>query len=328
MSSVETNAAAPSPSRKRLPSLDSLRGIALIAMASYHFAWDLELFGYLEPGASTSGWLRIYARAIASSFLFLAGFSLVLAHYPQLNLVSFAKRLGVILAAALMITAATYVAVPDAFIFFGILHAIALGSVIGLLFLRVPPILTLVVAAAMVAAPSFFRSSVFDMPLLWFVGLSETLPRSNDYVPILPWAGALLAGVAVARLMAAHNGYAWLARLPDGPAWLQWGGRHSLTVYIIHQPILIAMIYLASFVIPPPPPDLAGNYLRSCQPACEAAGSSVNFCLAYCGCTLNELQQQSLLQPLQSGAILPGDDQRLQSIAEVCSAAANDGSWP
>ncbi|QLF71418.1 DUF1624 domain-containing protein [Peteryoungia desertarenae] len=326
MSSVEPRTAASPPIRKRLPSLDSLRGIALIAMATYHFAWDLEMFGYLEPGTSTSGWLRIYARAIASSFLFLAGFSLVLAHYPQLNLKNFGRRLGVILAAALVITAATYIAVPDAFIFFGILHAIALGSIIGLLFLKVPPVLTLVVAAAMVALPTFYRSVIFDMPILWFVGLSETLPRSNDYVPILPWAGALLAGVAVARLMAAQNGYAWLARLPDGPAWLQWGGRHSLTVYIIHQPILIAVIYLASFVIPPPSPDLSGNYLKNCQPACEAGGSSVNFCLAYCGCTLGELQQQSLLEPLQSGAILPGDDQRLQSIAEVCSAAASDGS--
>ncbi len=61
------------PGRPRLPALDALRGLALIAMASYHFSWDLEFFGYLEPGTSTQGFLRIYARGIASTFLFLAG---------------------------------------------------------------------------------------------------------------------------------------------------------------------------------------------------------------------------------------------------------------
>lgn len=322
MSSAENEAATPTHARKRLPALDSLRGLALIAMATYHFTWDLEMFGYLEPGTSTEGLLRLYARAIASSFLFLAGFSLVLAHYPALKLGAFAKRLGLILAAALVITAATYVIVPDAFIFFGILHAIALGSVLGLLFLRVPPLLTLCVAAAIIAAPSFLRSSVFDTPLLWFVGLSETLPRSNDYVPLLPWAGALLSGIAVARLMADRDSYHWLASLPAGPAWLRWGGRHSLTVYIIHQPILVALIYLGSFVVPPPAPDLVGSYLNSCQPSCEAGGSTAAFCQAFCACTLNELQRQDLLQPLQSGTILPDDDLRIESLAQVCSAAS------
>ena len=80
--------------RPRLLALDAARGLALIAMASYHFSWDLEFFGYLAPGTSTQGFLRIYARMIASSFLFLAGFSLVLAQYPKLRLQPFLRRLG------------------------------------------------------------------------------------------------------------------------------------------------------------------------------------------------------------------------------------------
>ena len=73
-------------------------------MATYHFSWDLEFFGYLAPGTSTQGFLRIYARLIASSFLFLAGFSLVLAHYPKIRFAPFLRRLGVIVAAAAVIT--------------------------------------------------------------------------------------------------------------------------------------------------------------------------------------------------------------------------------
>ena len=62
----------------RIGFLDTWRGIALIAMASYHFTWDLAMFGYIPPETPTEGLWRLYARAIASSFLFLAGFSLFL----------------------------------------------------------------------------------------------------------------------------------------------------------------------------------------------------------------------------------------------------------
>lgn len=99
--------------RPRLLSLDAARGLALIAMATYHFSWDLEFFGHLAPGASTQGFLRIYARLIASSFLFLAGFSLVLAHYPKIRFAPFMRRLGVIVAAAAVISVATYWFTPD-----------------------------------------------------------------------------------------------------------------------------------------------------------------------------------------------------------------------
>ena len=243
------------PSRPRLPALDAARGLALIAMATYHFSWDLEFFGYLAPGSSTQGFLRIYARLIASSFLFLAGFSLVLAQYPTLRLQPFLRRLGVIIAAAAAISVATYWFTPDSWIFFGILHAIAVSSVIGLLFLKAPLIVTLVAAAVAFTLPAVLRSPSFDAPYFWFLGLSETLPRSNDYVPLLPWIGALLTGIALARFLIDRGRLDWIARLPAGPHWLRWGGRHSLTVYLLHQPVLIAGLFLASYVIPPPAVD-------------------------------------------------------------------------
>ena len=54
----------------RIDGLDVARGVALIAMASYHFSWDLELFGYLTPGTASSGFLKLYARIIASRFVY------------------------------------------------------------------------------------------------------------------------------------------------------------------------------------------------------------------------------------------------------------------
>ena len=122
----------------RIGLLDTLRGIALLAMASYHGTWDFEFFGYLQPGTAETGLLKIYARVIASTFLFMAGFSLVLANMPAIRWPSYGKRLGMIVAAAIAISIVTFVGMPDEWIFFGILHCIAAASLIGLLFLRLP----------------------------------------------------------------------------------------------------------------------------------------------------------------------------------------------
>jgi hypothetical protein len=96
MSDAPANATV-TQGKGRIGALDTLRGIALIAMASYHFTWDLEMFGYLDPGTATQGWWRLYARAIASSFLFLAGFSLYLAHRRGVHWPSFGKRFAMVL---------------------------------------------------------------------------------------------------------------------------------------------------------------------------------------------------------------------------------------
>ncbi|PLK71250.1 hypothetical protein C0V73_11670 [Rhizobium sp. TH135] len=305
--------------RPRLLALDAARGLALIAMASYHFSWDLEFFGYLAPGTSTQGFLRIYARMIASSFLFLAGFSLVLAQYPTLRLQPFLRRLGTIVIAAAAISVATFWFTPDSWIFFGILHAIALSSLIGLLFLKLPPLVTLLAAVVAFALSAYLRSPSFDAPWFWFLGLSETLPRSNDYVPLLPWIGALLTGIAVARFLVDGDRLGWIDRLPAGPRWLRWGGRHSLTVYLLHQPVLIAGLYLASFVIPPPAVDPVAQYIGSCEASCLEQGNEAGLCQRFCACTLERLQAENLFSPLQSGAILPEQDQRIQTLADDCT---------
>jgi len=124
--------------KSRIELIDAARGGALIAMAIYHFAWDLEFFGYAAQGMTAVGGWRLFARSIASSFLFLVGFSLLLAHVRGVRWQSFWWRMVQVGGAAAAITLVTYFATPDAFIFFGILHHIALASLVGLVFLRLP----------------------------------------------------------------------------------------------------------------------------------------------------------------------------------------------
>ena len=310
----------------RIGVLDTLRGIALIAMASYHFGWDLEFFGYLDPGAASHGLMRIYARGIASSFLLLVGVSLVLAHYPSIRWRSFWRRLATVVVAAVAITIATWFFTPDAFIFFGILHCIAAASLVGLAFLRLPWIVTLVVGAAAILLPFYVRSPVFDVPYLKWVGLSTVLTRSNDYVPMLPWAGVVLVGIACGRAMLALGLQHRLANVPAGPRILRFVGRHSLAFYLLHQPVLIALVYAMSMAVPPAARDPQQDYLASCHASCVQQGNDATLCTQFCACTLDRLQNEKLFAPLQSGAIQAGQNADITRIAKECTASSFPGN--
>jgi len=310
------------PKHSRIVAIDILRGIALIAMASYHFTWDLENFGYTTPGLTAVGWWKLYARCIASTFLFLVGVSLFLAHGRQIRWPNFWKRFGMVAAAAIAISAVTYIATPDGFIFFGILHEIALASLLGLAFLQLPALLTAIVAAAVIAAPYYLRSEFFDHPALWWVGLSATNPRSNDYVPLFPWFGAALAGIAVVKFASASGLLARLGSLIPG----RWSnpfvfiGRHSLAFYLIHQPLLFGSVWLLSQVMPAPPQDRDAGFLKACQASCEQQ-QDTKFCSSYCGCMLDTLKGEGSLDKLYSNDQTSIWKSHLADLASTCTAA-------
>ena len=155
---------------RRIVGLDIGRSVALLAMASYHFCYDLEAFGYLPPGTMVSGWGAIFARAIAASFLFLVGIGLYLAHGRGIRWRPFWGRFAQIGAAAALITLATWYVQGQRFIFFGILHSIALSSLIGLAFLRLPALLTLIIAAGVWLAPRYLAQGAFDGAVIFIAG--------------------------------------------------------------------------------------------------------------------------------------------------------------
>jgi uncharacterized membrane protein len=333
MTVIDGNVAGDSAETRRLPRIpliDQLRGIALIAMAVYHFTWDLSFFGYIAPETATTGGWRLFARVIAGSFLFLVGFSLVLGHVQGFRPRAFLIRLGKLGLAAALISVATWFAFPQTFIFFGILHAIAAASLLGLLFVRLPVVVTLLMAAAAVAAPLYLRAAIFDHPALWWVGLSVNIPRSNDYVPLLPWFAPVLLGIALARLFVASPLPERLAGF--GAATKTWwktllekAGRHSLAIYLIHQPLLIALVYVASLVVPAPAADPAVEYTRSCASACGSERDGA-FCQRFCGCTLDRLAEQNLFSDLNRGAIDVTKDERIAAISSQCTADAEENA--
>lgn len=317
----------PSPSANRLQqparrieAIDAARGIALLAMVSYHFTWDLEFFGYAPPGLTAFGGWKIYARGIASSFLFLVGVSLMLAHGDGVRWRGFGKRLAMIVAAAAAITIATWFATPGSFIFFGILHHIALASVLGLAFLRFPAWALALTAILVAAAPHYARLPAFDHPALWWLGLSTVSPRSNDYVPLFPWFAAVLAGMAAVRL-ARHFGL--LARLggelPQRTARpLVKIGQHSLAFYLVHQPVLVACVWLFAQIWPAPAQDPRAGFLHSCESHCHESRDQT-FCTAYCACMFDAVQNEDTLDKVMRGEQTAELSSRLGELASTCT---------
>lgn len=313
----------PAKRKPRLEAIDLARGLALAAMAIYHFAWDLEFFGYAPPGMiAETGW-KLFARTIATSFLFLVGVSLFLAHGRGLRLKPFLRRLAMVVIAAASITLVTYIVVPGGFIFFGILHQIALASVLGLFFLRLPATITLILAALMIAAPHFARHAIFNHPALWWVGLSTVNPSSNDYVPLFPWFACVLAGIATAR-MANNAGLFSRMATRNMPAWttpLQFAGRHSLAVYLIHQPVLIGSLWLVAQFFPAAAQSPVVQFTRACVVQCEASYGAA-FCRQYCDCVVEGLMQEDRFNEIYAGTPSSATSLRLQEIVSMCTFEA------
>lgn len=305
----------------RIAALDVARGVALVCMAIFHGAWDVAFLQLVrfDPGASI-GWI-VFARAIAGSFLMLVGISLVLATRNGFRLRPYLKRLAMIVAAAALVSVATYFVLPEGWIFFGILHQIALASVLGLAFLRLPPRGLFLAAVAVFALPFFLRDAVFSHPSLWWVGLAPKPPASFDYVPVFPWFGVVLFGMAVAKLGVALGWdkrlASWQPRFAPG-RWLAFGGRHSLAVYLIHQPLLYAFFFGLAAVFAP---NAAENAARAdCAERCVAVGKSAADCQTYCGCVFGDLKEKQLMASFLARTLNENQTLRLQESIAVCSA--------
>jgi uncharacterized membrane protein len=244
--------ARPAAASRRLAALDAVRGIALVTMAIYHFAFDLSTFGLIDTDVATDlGW-KLLARATAGTFLLVVGVNLVLATRRGLKPWPFLRRLALIAASAALVSLVTWLAEPGTFVYFGILHAIAVSSVLAIPFLRLPAWINAVVGAVIVVLGNTAAFLALDSPWLVWIGMAAFIPPTVDYVPIFPWFGVVLLGLAAGRLLAERGSDTAFARwVPEsGPARLAvLAGRWSLLIYLVHQPLLYAILYAAMAVM-------------------------------------------------------------------------------
>lgn len=230
----------------RLAIIDLARGAGIVGMVIYHLGWDFYFFGLSSVDVTSNlAWI-IFARVVAGTFLLLVGIGLVLAHGDRIRWWPFLRRLAVIGAAAVVVSAATYLLFPQQFVYFGILHAVVVMSVLSLPFLVAPVPVVFLAAAFMATLPMLLRSDTLDMRFLAWIGFAEDPPPSVDFVPVLPWFSLTLLGIAGARLALRSQMHTRLSRLSISgnlARALQWTGRRSLAIYLLHQPILLGLLY-------------------------------------------------------------------------------------
>lgn len=246
---MPTASAQPTHKSPRLAIVDAGRGIALLLMFAYHFSFDLNYYGFIHVDFNhTPFWLG--ARTfIVTLFLLLVGISLQLANASGIRWSATWRRLAMIAAAAVGVTLASAMLFPHSYIFFGILHFIAVASLLGLPFLRYRW-LTLVAAIGLLLLDFAYSSPLFNQPLLQWFGLMTYKPITEDYVPLLPWFGAVLLGIFIGSWMVQlrHRFNHWQGKTGPWPL-VRWGGRHSLLLYLIHQPILLGLLYLVTLLM-------------------------------------------------------------------------------
>ena len=220
---------------RRLDELDALRGIALGMMLVSNFVSDLNFFDAMDV-ESGSGWWW-FSRLTGGLFVAVAGVAAFLASRkgdPRRALHRSLRLAGY----AYVITLVTWLAIPQAFVRFGVLHLLALAGLVALS-LRGREWLALPVGAACLLLPWL------TLPGGEWIGLRGYDYTTVDYFPLKPWLGVfLLAYFAGSRVYA--NGRPRLSH--KWPAALLWLGRHTLSIYLRHQPAIVGMLLLASAV--------------------------------------------------------------------------------
>ncbi len=241
------------PSR-RFDAIDALRGFALVWMTLFHFCFDLSQFGYWRQDLYHDPFWTLQRTAILSTFLFCAGMGQAVALAKGQSWSRFWRRWAQIAACALLVTAGSWLMFPRSFIYFGVLHGIALMLIVVRLTAPWGNWLWLLGLLAMAAKfiPGYWLAGspvaeIFNAPPLNWLGLITRKPITEDYVPVIPWLGAMWWGAAAGTwLQQQPRLLAW--QPPRAGRWLAVLGRWSLPYYILHQPVLIGGLMLIGLV--------------------------------------------------------------------------------
>ena len=228
----------------RLHWADALRGIFILMMVVYHFVFDLHYFGVISQNVSEGAW-TIFSHLIQFGFFGLVGFSLHLSYrrsgYRPFLKRQF-KRAGLVLLVALAISLATTFALPGGAIWFGALHFIAVAIALGAVLIPYPMILALSVIPIYLLGEWFADLSVSHLWLLP-LGIVPVNYGSLDYFPLFPWLSLVFLGILVAHWMEKRSLLRNPQKLPRIHS-LEFLGRHSLLIYVLHQPILFGGLWL------------------------------------------------------------------------------------
>jgi len=230
--------------------IDALRGFAIILMVIFNYAFTLRYLGVYAIGGGDLFW-GLFPRLIAGIFIFLVGISLSIS-YSRRKKEDFKRhyilRGAKIFSWGLIITAVTYIFMPQATIYFGVLHLIGLSIILAISFLRSDPKYTIILSVIFIIVGNYLNTLTTETPYLLWLGLMPSNFYTFDYFPLLPWFGLVLLGLYTGKIL--YPNAKRIFRIREiKPGLLCFLGRHSLLIYLIHQPVLIAVLYLLGYTV-------------------------------------------------------------------------------
>lgn len=231
--------------------LDAWRGVAVLWMTVFHFCFDLNHFGFIHQDFHRSPMWTVQRTCILSLFLLCAGFGQALAVHAGQSWGRFWRRWLQIAGCAAAVSLGSALMFPNSWIYFGVLHGMALMLLIcrataswgpwlwlaGLLMLALwywAPLLHVALAL----------SEVWNLKSLNWLGFISHKPITEDYVPLLPWLGVMWWGMALGQLALSKGWVHTLAAHTPAKVLrpVAWVGGWSLTWYMLHQPIMIGLL--------------------------------------------------------------------------------------
>lgn len=232
---------------ERFWEIDFTRGTALVMMLISNFVTDLQYFANYSNYSEFWFW---FARIVAFIFIFLVGLSLNISYNRakkegKANFSKFLKRGLFIFALGLLITVVTYLAIPQGYIRFGVLHLIGLSVILAYPFLKLKRKVSLVVGSALIALGFVLSVITFNTSLFLWLGFVPVNFTSVDYFPLLPWFGVILLGLYFGKALYERGERTFKLKFSlksSNP--ICFLGRNTLWIYLIHQPIFIAILYL------------------------------------------------------------------------------------
>ncbi|MCK5342063.1 MAG: DUF1624 domain-containing protein [Candidatus Heimdallarchaeota archaeon] len=235
--------------------IDLFRGIAIIIMVIFHFIYDLNHIRIIYYKL-WEGPFDYVSKITASFFFILAGISLTLSYNKSKHVESktkmrqrFVFRGLKLLSLGMIITAISYVLIPERFVIFGVLHCIGLSIILAIPFISFRR-LNVLVGSIMILFGVFLKTVSFNSS--WLVPLGIVPPKyfSIDFFPLFPWFGVLLIGISLGHyLYPEAQRRVQFSMHPESSVLknICFIGRHSLHIYFLHQPILLGIIFLILF---------------------------------------------------------------------------------
>jgi uncharacterized membrane protein len=233
----------------RYDRLDALRGVAMAWMTAYHFCFDLNQYKWIAQNFYRDPFWTWQRTCIVSLFLLCAGAGQAVALHQGQSWQRFWRRWAQVALCALLVTAASLVMFPKSYIYFGVLHSIAVMLIIVRLTAHWGAWLwlagALAIAIKFIAARAilhwaelqFLNEKAFN-----WLGLVSYKPITEDYVPLLPWLGVMWWGVAATQWLLRERPALLTGSVPRSARWLAWLGGVSLIYYMLHQPVLLGLL--------------------------------------------------------------------------------------